>query len=172
MLDAIGKRCSVRSYTDEPVSEEDLQQVLEAALSAPTANNVRPWHIVVVQDAGTRAKLATVHQWARFCAESPVVLVFCGDAQRQPHWWIEDCCAALENALIQAADLGLGTCWIGIRGSEGGQGPGPEREQFVRDLLGIPEHIRVLALVSLGHPGAEPRPKPPGPMDAVHRESW
>lgn len=173
MLDAIRERCSVRTYTDEPVAEEDLQAILEAALCAPTANNVRPWHIVVVTDAAKRRTLAEVHQWARFCAQSPVVLVFCADADRQPHWWIEDTCAALENALIQAAALGLGTCWIGIRGGEAGAaGPGPEREDYVREALGIPPHIRVLGLVSLGHPAGEPTPKPPGPMDAVHHESW
>ncbi len=172
MLEAISKRCSVRSYSDEPVSDEDLQQILEAALSAPSANNVRPWHIIVVTEAEKRARLAQVHQWARFCAESPVVLVFCADAERQPHWWIEDTSAALENALIQATALGLGTCWIGIRGGEDGRGPGPEREDYVRELLGIPPHIRVLGLVSLGHPAGASTPKSPGPMEAVHRESW
>jgi nitroreductase len=172
MLDAIDRRASVRSYSDEPVSEEQLDAVLEAALSAPSANNVRPWHIVVVTDDEKRAKLAGVHQWAGFCAQSPVVLVFCADATRQPHWWIEDTCASLENALIEAAAQGLGTCWVGIRGGEGGEGPGPEREEFVRELLGIPEEMRVLGLVSLGHPSSEPTPKPAGPMDAIHRESW
>ncbi len=172
MLDAIHKRASVRAYTDEPVSEEQLDAVLGAALCAPTANNVRPWHIVVVTDAGKRAKLAQVHQWASFCAQSPMVLVFCADAKRQPHWWIEDACASLENALIEAAGLGLGTCWVGIRGGEAGESPGPEREELVRELLGIPGEIRVLGLVSLGHPRGEPTPKPAGPMDAIHRESW
>ncbi len=170
MLEAIARRCSVRSYSAEPVAEEDLQQVLEAALSAPSANNIRPWHIIVVTDAEKRQRLSEVSQWARFCAQSPVVLVFCADVKRQPHWWIEDTSAALENALIQAAALGLGTCWVGIRPGPGG--PGPERQDMVRELLGIPEHIGVLGLVALGHPAGETHPKGPGPMEAVHRERW
>ncbi|MCD6361857.1 MAG: nitroreductase family protein [Armatimonadetes bacterium] len=170
MLEAIAKRCSVRSYSDEPVAEEDLQQVLEAALSAPSANNVRPWHIVVVTDEDKRRRLSEVSQWARFCAQSPVVLAFCGDTERQPHWWVEDCSAALENALIQAAALGLGTCWVGIRSGE--NGPGPEREELVREVLDIPDGIGVLGLVALGHPAGETHPKGPGPMEAVHYESW
>lgn len=170
MLDAIQTRASVRSYTEEPVAEDDLQQVLEAALSAPSANNARPWHIVVVTDAEKRQQLSRVHQWAGFCADSPVVLAFCAEEGSQPHWWIEDTSAAVENALIQAAALGLGTCWIGIRG--GSPGHGPEREAKVREVLGIPEDIRVLALVSLGHPAGEPHSKPAGPMDAIHRETW
>jgi nitroreductase len=170
MLEAIAKRCSVRSYTDEPVSEDDLQQILEAALSAPSAVNVRPWHIVVVTDADKRGRLSHAGPYAGFCAQSPVVLAFCADTDKQPHWWIEDSCAALENALIQAAALGLGTCWIGIREGEGG--PGPERQDVVRETLGIPENIGVLAIVSLGHPSGETVSKPAGPMDAIHRESW
>jgi len=170
MLDAIAKRCSVRSYTKEPVSDEDLQEVLKAALSAPSANNVRPWQIIVVRDAAKRTRLSEASQWARFCAEASVVLVFCGDTERQPYWWIEDCSASVENALIQAASLGLGTCWVGIRDGQGG--PGPERQRLVRDALGIPQHISVLALVSLGHPAGETNPKQPGPMDAVHYEVW
>ena len=172
MLEAIAKRCSVRSYTDEPVSEDDLQQVLEAALSAPSANNVRPWHIVVVTDADKRERLAGMSQWASFCTESPVVLAFCADTDIQPHWWIEDSCAALENALIQAAALGLGTCWIGVRGSDIESAPGPERQDLVREVLGVPESISVLAIVSLGHPAGEMVSKPAGPMDAIHRECW
>ncbi len=172
MLDAIRRRCSIRSYADTPVAEDDLEEILAAALLAPTANNVRPWHIVVVTDDEKRARLSEVHHWAGFCAEAPVVLVFCADGDRQPHWWIEDTSAALENALIQAAELGLGTCWVGIRGGESPDGPGPEREDFVRELIGIPDSMRVLALVSLGHPRGDFTPGQPGPMDAIHRESW
>ena len=78
--------------------------------------------------------------------------------------------AAVENALVQAAALGLGTCWVGIRDGKGG--PGPERQRLVREVLDIPQHVSVLALVSLGHPAGETHPKPAGPMDAVHYESW
>lgn len=169
MLDAIAKRCSVRAYTSDPVSESDLNAVLEAAFAAPSANNSRPWHVVVVTDAATRKTLATVHQWAGFCAQSPVVLAICAEEVASPHWWIEDCSAVTENILIQAAALGLGTCWIGIRG---GEGKGFEREEMVRSALNLPAGIRCLCLISLGHPASVPQPKTPGPMEHIHRESW
>lgn len=169
MLKQIWDRASVRHYKPDAVPEAALQEVLRAAFHAPTANNARPWHIVVVRDHDKRAALSNVHQWARFCADAPVVLVFCGDPKRSEHWWIEDGCAAIENAMIEAVNQGLGTCWIGIRG--GGQSE-RQTENYVRKVLDIPEAIRVLALVSLGYPAGEPSPKEPGPMEAVHYDQW
>ncbi len=169
MLDAIAKRASCRKYKPDPVSDEAVEELVKAALSAPSGNNARPWHIIVVRDAQKRQKLSEVHRWAFFCAESPVVIVVCGDPEKSPHWWIEDCAAAIENILIQATAMGLGTCWVGIRGSDE---RGYEREEYVREVLGIPENIRVSALVAVGYPDTELHPKGPGPMEAVHYEQW
>jgi nitroreductase len=169
MLDAIANRASCRAYKPDPVPDEMVDELTRAALSAPSANNARPWHLIVVKDQRARQTLATVHRYASFCADSPVVLVVCGDESKSSHWWIEDCSAAIENVLIQATAMGLGTCWVGIRGSDD---RGLEREQRVRNLLGIPEHIRVSALISVGFPLAPPPPKEPGPMSQVHHEAW
>lgn len=169
MLEAIAKRASCRAYKADPVPDEAVEELTRAALSAPSGNNARPWHIIVVRDAAKRKALSEVHRWAFFCAESPLVLVVCADEQKSPHWWIEDCAAAIENVLIQATAMGLGTCWVGIRGSDE---RGYDREQAVRQVLGIPDHIRVSALVAVGYPADEPHPKGPGPMEAVHHESW
>jgi len=169
MLDAIKQRCSVRQYRPDPVPDDALREIAAAAFSAPTANNVRPWHLIIVTDKAKRAALAQVHQYAGFSAAAPVIMVMCGNEREAPHWWIEDCCAATENAMIQAAALGLGTCWIGIRGSDE---YGYEREEAVCELLGIPDSLRVLCLFSLGFPAGPGGNKGPGPMDHVHREKW
>ncbi len=170
MLEAIAARASVRSYKPAEVSDEDVQTILEAALHAPSANNARPWHIVVVRNEDKRRQLSRVHQWAGFCADSPVVLAFCAEESKSPHWWIEDLSAAVENALIQATALELGACWGGVRG--GGPGHAMRSEEHVRQVLDIPDGIRVLALVSLGHPDRPPHPQASGPMENVHYESW
>ncbi|MBU0610446.1 MAG: nitroreductase family protein [Armatimonadetes bacterium] len=169
MLDAIKQRRSVRQYKPDPVPEEMLREIAEAAFSAPSANNVRPWHLIVVTDKAKRAALAQVHQYAGFSAEAPVIMVMCGNECDSEHWWIEDCAAATENAMVQAAALGLGTCWIGIRGSDE---RGYEREAMVRELLAIPDAIRVLCAFSLGFPAGGGSNKGPGPMERVHREKW
>ncbi|MCD6352460.1 MAG: nitroreductase family protein, partial [Armatimonadetes bacterium] len=90
MLDAIARRASCRSYKPDPVPDEMVEELVKAALSAPSGNNARPWHIIVVRDEAKRQALSQVHRWAFFCAESPVVLVICGDREVSPHWWIED----------------------------------------------------------------------------------
>ncbi|MFO7946404.1 MAG: nitroreductase family protein [Armatimonadota bacterium] len=169
MIKAIEERYSCRSYSSDPVSDEDVQEIVEAGMNAPSGVNHRPWHVVVVRDEETRKKLSQTHQYAGFCAESPVVFAVCGDETESEHWWREDCAALIENMLLQATDLGLGTCWIGILGSEQ---RGHDREEHVRKTLGIPDHIRVSALVSCGYPARPGKPKPPGPMDNVHHEEW
>lgn len=169
MLDAIKQRRSVRQYKPDPVPEEALQAVVEAAFSAPSGVNIRPWHIIIVTDRAKREALAQVHQYAGFCAQAPVVMAVCANECESDHWWIEDCSAATENAMVQAAALGLGTCWVGIRGSDE---RGYDREDTVRKVLGIPDAIRVLCIFSLGFPAGTGGNQGPGPMEHVHREKW
>jgi nitroreductase len=169
MLEAIKARRSVRQYKTDPVPASALQQIAEAALSAPSGNNKRPCHLIFITNPETRQQLARVHQYASFCSQSPVVAAVCGDPQVADHWWIEDCSAATQNAMVQAAALGLGTCWIGVRGSDE---RGYEREEMVRSVLGIPAQIRVLCLFSLGYPADEGSNRGPGPMENVHQERW
>lgn len=169
MIEAIENRYSCRSYKSDPVSEEDVDKIVRAGLNAPSGVNHRPFHIVVVRDQNTREKLAETHKYAGFCAESPVVFVVCGDESESQHWWPEDCAAVIENMLLQATDLDLGTCWIGIRG---GEERGYDREEHVREVIGAPEGIRISAMISCGYPADSPNPKPPGPMENVHHESW
>ncbi len=167
MLEVIRNRFSCRSFEPASVSDDALRQILEAAFCAPSANNARPWEIIVVRDAATRERLSQAHQWAGMCADAPVVLAMCGDAEKSPDWWIDDVAAATQNVLLAAESLGLGTCWVGIHA--GGGRP----ETVAREALGIPEHVRVLALIALGSCGV---PRPPRPERyeeaAVHWDRW
>jgi nitroreductase len=137
-------RHSIRKFTDEPVSDEHIHKLLAAAMAAPLANNRQPWEFVVVRDPAARAKLAQVHRYSGMAAQSPVVLVVCGREAVSRHWAV-DCAAATENLLLEAVSLGLGAVWVGIYTT-------PEHESTVRAALGIPDDLRVLCLVPLGHP--------------------
>jgi len=149
MLDLIKKRRSIRKYTNEPVSEADIISLLEAAMAAPSASNIQPWEFIVVREESLRRKLAETHPWSWMCADAPVVFVICGDERRSDHW-VEDTSAATENLLLAATGLGLGAVWVAIY-------PRPQREEHVRNVLGIPPELRVLCLVPVGHP-AESKP--------------
>jgi nitroreductase len=149
VLDLIKRRRSIRKYKDEPVSDEDIRALLEAAMAAPSADNLQPWEFVVVQDESLRQTLSQTHPWSRMCAGAPVVFAVCVHSRRSNHW-IEDASAATENLLLAATALDLGAVWVGIY-------PNAGYESHVRDALDIPASMRVLCLVPVGHP-AESKP--------------
>jgi nitroreductase len=164
VLEVIRRRRSVRQYTTQPLDDSQIRLLLEAAMCAPSANDNRPWHFVVVRDAALRAELGRVHQWAGMAAQAPVVFVICGDEQRSDHW-VEDTSAATENLLLQATNMGLGGVWIGIY-------PRSPREDYVRSVMGLPTHLRVLCLVPLGYPVAPPQGRSKFDPGRVHYDRF
>lgn len=171
MLDAIRERFSCRSFRSDPVTDAQLREVLGAGFCAPSGHNARPWHFTVVTDQEKRRQLSEVHQYARMCARAPVVLVICADRAKAPDWWLDDSAAAIENILIQAQALGLGTCWIGIHAAK--TPDGGSRQDYVRSVLDIPPEITVVALIALGHPAAASPSRPDRyEPDKVHWETW
>jgi nitroreductase len=164
MLDLIKRRRSIRKYTGEPVSDEDVERLLEAAMAAPSASNSQPWEFVVVRKAGLRQKLAQTHLWSRMCADAAAVFVVCADERRSSHW-VEDTSAATENLLLAAAGLNLGAVWVGIY-------PNSQREEHVREALGIPPKLRVLCLVPVGHPAESKPPRTQYDERKVHYDRY
>lgn len=164
MLDMIKKRRSIRKYTAQAVTDEQIRQLLEAAMAAPSGNNVQPWAFVVVRDPNLKRQLAQTHTWSYMAADAAVVFVVCGD-ERASHHWIADASAATENLLLAVTALGLGAVWVGIY-------PGTDLEAHVRRVLDIPEEIRVLCLVPVGHPAESKPPRTKYKESKVHYEGW
>jgi len=140
VFEAVQLRRSVRAYESTPVPKEKLEKILEAARLAPSANNIQPWHFIVVTDPEKRAKLAKA-PFAGFLKEAPVVIVGCGDRKASPKWFMVDVAIAMQNMVLTATSEGLGTCWVGSF-----------NEDQVRGMLKIPENYRVVALLALGYP--------------------
>ena len=168
VMDAIKTRKSVRAYLDRPVEEDKLNAILEAARLAPSASNRQEWRFVIVREAETRKKLAQIAGKQKFVGEAPVIIVACAETDGhvmkcgQPCYPI-DVAIALDHMTLAAVELGLGTCWIGNFS---------ERE--VKELLGIPEPIRVVELMPLGYP-ADPSAieKKRQPLDQIVKfEHW
>ena len=163
-LDWIFRRRSIRTYTDLPVTDEQVALLMRAAMAAPSANDRRPWSFVVVRAAERRIALAKVHQWSYMCTNAPLVIAVVGDPELSSHW-VEDCSAATENLLLAVTGLELGAVWVAIY-------PHLDREARVRQLLEIPERFRVLCLVPIGQPAETKQPRTRYDESKVHVECF
>ena len=140
VFEAICRRKSIRAYESTPIPDEKINKILEAARLAPSAGNIQPWHFIVVKDEEKRKKLAR-GMFAKFLIDAPVVIVGCGNMKSSPKWHTVDVSIAMEHMVLEATELGLGTCWVGSF-----------NEEEVKELLKIPEDYKVVALLAIGYP--------------------
>lgn len=169
-INAIMTRTSVRAYTDEDVSEEQLDTLLRAAMSAPTAVNKQPWRFVVIRERATLDYIAANFGSMKMMQQAPLAIVVCGDLDaalegEAQAYWVQDASAATENLLVAANAMGLGTVWCGVF-------PKSDRVEAFSKLLGLPEQIIPLNCIAVGHPSGERSPKDKWHPDFVHYGSW
>lgn len=159
----IKARYSVRAYKADPVEEEKLQQVLEAARLAPTAANRQSFQIIVVKTAGREEELGRVYGRDWF-VQAPLVICACGLPAKN---WVRsdgknyndvDVAIVMDHLILAAADLGLGTCWIAAFDPDA-----------AREVLGLPEGVEPIAFTPLGYPADTARPKKRKPLEELVR---
>ncbi len=166
-MEAILGRRSIRIYTDTEVPEHTVENLLKAAMAAPSAGNQQPWHFVVVDSRELLEKVTTVHPHAQMAAKAPLGILICGDPSLEKHkgYWVQDCSAATENLLLAAHAIGLGAVWTGVH-------PREERAEGFRKLLGIPDGIVPFAFVVIGYPAENKLPSERYNPDRVSRNGW
>ena len=166
-IDAILSRRSIRKYTVEPVPEKLVNELLEAAMSAPSTSNGQPWHFVIIDDRRILTEIPKFHPYSSMLKEASLAIAVCGDLhlERSEGCWVEDCSAATENILIAAQAKGLGAVWLGIHRRE-------ERVAGIRKLLGLPEHILPLCLVSIGYPAEKKSRENRYNPSRIHHNRW
>jgi nitroreductase len=165
-IEAIMGRRSIRRYTDEPVTDEQLDTLLRAAMAAPSAGNQQPWHFVVLRSPESRAAVAAASPYAAMLPGAGVGIVVCGsDAGRYPHYWQQDCAAAVQNILVAAHAIGLGGVWLGFYPTDG-------RWQEAQRILGIPADVYPMAVLSIGHPAEAKEPAERYEAERVHIDRW
>lgn len=142
----IFERRSIRKYLDKKISDDDIKKILKAGMNAPTARNLKPYEFIVVRNKETLIKLSEMKKNAIFAKDSNVVVVLL--ARELSDYWQQDLGAVSQNMLLQATELGIGSCWVGIA-------PNIEYEKYTRNLLNIPDDVRVFSLMTLGYSGEE-----------------
>ncbi|MCJ7827576.1 nitroreductase family protein, partial [Patescibacteria group bacterium] len=140
ILPVIKKRRSVRQYTEQMVEKEKIEAILRSAMSSPSAKHERRWEFVVVDDQAKIKQLAAMKTYSAHVAQAPVVIVLCSEDW---DYWLEDASIVGMAIYLEANNQGLGTCWTQVRGGECATSGG-DSEAYVRQILGIPEEMRVL----------------------------
>lgn len=158
---AISERSSVRAYKASYVEEDKLKKIVEVARLAPSASNRQDWKFIIVKNAETKKKLAEAAFGQSFIGEAPIVIVACGTEPKaimscgQPAYTV-NVSIACAFMILQAHELGLGTCWIGAF-----------KEDEVKRILKIPEEVRVVAMTPLGYPEQPPSQKIRKSLDQI-----
>lgn len=167
LLDLVRRRGSIRSYTNQPVSDDLVRQVLEAGRLAPSAANLQPWHFIVIRDEARRRALSQAYSKEWFW-KAPVILVVCiepGKAWTRhdgKSYGSVDGAIAMDHMTLCATEFGLGTCWVGAF-----------QAAKVKEALGLPDGIEPLVMTPLGYPAAEPAPKNRKSFEeVVHLDGW
>jgi nitroreductase len=165
-LNTIYTRRSIRSYTDEKISDEDVNALIKAGLYAPSHINKMPWEFIVVDDKKILEKIANATLYAKMTKDAPLAILVCGNMDRTilgegKDIWIQDCSAASENILLAAHSLGLGAVWTAVY-------PTHDRIRNVSKAVGVPENVIPLSLIVIGKPKAEDVEEKVLPTDRVH----
>lgn len=157
-IDLTRTRRSIRKFTKQTVSEDQIQLLQETALRSPTSRNFRPWQFLFVTDRALLTKLSGCKpHGAAFLADAPLGVVVCAD-ETKSDVWVEDCSIASIMLQFTAQSLGLGSCWLQVRKRK--HAGGASSEEYIRSLLNLPDNIRVLSIIGIGHPDEAPEPLP------------
>ncbi len=167
-LQAILTRRSIRAFTPQAVDEEQIQQLMEAAMRAPSAGNQQPWQFLVITERARLDELAELLPYGKMLHQAALGIVVCGDMrleQYKKNYWMLDCSAATQNILLAAHAIGLGAVWLGVY-------PVEERVKRLSATLELPEEIIPHCVIAAGYPAEEKPPSRRYKAERVHHERW
>ncbi len=170
ILESIFQRKSVRHYLPDAVSVEDLEKIVRAGMSAPSAVNRQPWAFVAITDRQQLDILGDFLPYAKMLLQAPAAIVVCGDLRQlsdaDAKYWVQDASAATENILLAAEALGYGAVWTAVY-------PESDRISFVTETLDLPEQVIPFNVIPLGVPQeGRDRPKDKWDPQRLHRDRW
>jgi nitroreductase len=171
LMETIKGRRSIRKFKNQNIPDEAITPLIEAASYAPSAGNIQPWEFVIARNPAVKQKLVKAAYNQKQVQEAPVVIVVCANENRSSTGYgnrgktlycIQDTSAAIQNILLTAHSLGLGTCWIGAFD-----------ENEAKDAVNAPEGVRPVAMIPIGYPDVTPRQRNKRPIsELVHHDSF
>ncbi len=167
VLEAISTRRSIRRFTGQTVSDQDLDVLLRAGFQAPSAHNRQPWHFVIVRDKETLDCIAEFHPYGKMLPNAGCGIVVCGDSHQQAEtgFLVADCSAAIQNILLAAHGIGLGAVWCGLY-------PKEDLTEPMSKLLGLPSNVIPIGIIAVGHKGEQKRSADRYDRSKIHLERW
>ena len=166
-IETLLTRRSVRKFTDQNISDEELRVLLDCAMSAPSACNEQPWEFLVLRAAANRELVSRTTPYTHMAAQAPLVIVVCGNLAREKAagFWPQDCSCAIENMMLAARAMGIGSVWCGVH-------PMPDREEYLKKAFNLPESIIPFGIVCLGYPDRDFHKAERFNEAFVHHEKW
>jgi nitroreductase len=168
-LQFIFSRRSIRKYQNKEVSDQVITDLLEAGMAAPSAVKKDPWHFIVIRERQTLDKMVAFMPNAQMLKQATGAIVVCGDITKahdqKESYMLQDLSAAVENILLAANTLGLGTCWLGVH-------PRADRMDNIRALFKLPDNIIPMCGIAVGWPAEKLKARTRFNVDLVHYEKW
>ena len=164
---AILTRRSIRLFTQQPVSEEDIHTLLCCAMQAPSAGNAQLWQFLILTDRALLDRIREFHPFAEALETAPLAILVCSDDrfEKRPGRWVLDCSAASQNILLAAHAQGLGAVWLAIH-------PDRERIEDIQQLFKLPDAVHPVSLIAVGHPDEKVDPSNNFKPERIHRNQW
>lgn len=164
---AVLTRRSIRKYKDQKISKDDLNSILKAAMYAPSAMNLQAWQFVLIDDKNVLIETIKSIHYAEMLRQSTAAILVCGDSavEKNESWLLQNCSAAIQNILLSAHGLGIGSCWIAIHGMD-------DVYKNIKNQFGLPENIVPVSLISLGYPDETVTAEERFKQDKIHYNKW
>ncbi|MBU5425847.1 nitroreductase family protein [Tissierella pigra] len=167
VLKAIMTRRSIRRFTGEVITNEQIDTLLRAGFQAPSAHNMQPWHFVVLKNKELLQEVSEFHKYAQMLPNAGCGIVVCGDEEKQPArgFLVEDCAAAIQNILLASHGIGLGAVWCGLYDSS-------DLVNSMKEVLGLPSNIIPIGMVVVGNKDEEKEPSNNYHDGKIHYDKW
>jgi len=167
MIEYIFSRRSIRNYIDKEIPNKDIELILKSAMYAPSAMNLQPWHFIVFDNKEIFQRLISAIPHAEMIKGADKCILVCGDSikEKNESWLIQNCSASIQNILLSAEALGIGSCWIAIHGMD-------EIVSNVKKEFSLPSEIIPIALISLGYPNEVITAEDRYDLGKIHFNGW